>query len=108
MEKTTIMPGGDDAAALAQPVLKLIVIGNRPALAQIADDLALNPPYKPRLVVWYQQNLPQEMVTKYGITADVKAFSLSVSNKLGAKMLQHELEDYPGVNDIFDAAGTVL
>jgi|GEM_PF-3299793 len=80
--KTTIVPPGDANAVLNQPIIKMIVIVNDPDLAQLADNLARNPPIVDRQVVWFPGGLPANFQATFNIDHidTALAFSLKIDN----------------------------
>ena len=82
LTKTTIVPPGNADNVLNQPIIKLIVVMNDPNLAQLADDLAQNPPIVDRQVIWFQNGLPANFQAMFNINNlnTALAFSLKIDN----------------------------
>ena len=91
LTKTTTVPTQDPTLVLNLPILKMIVLGNRSVIAQLADDLAQDPPIVDRQVIWFTAGLPDNYKKQFNISdplnlitnlLNVQAFSLSTGNKI--------------------------
>jgi hypothetical protein len=107
LRKTLIVPSGNPEPIFASDTIKFVVIGNRTSLVKIADNLAINPPFTERAVVWFVNGLPAKYAGMFGIAnpGQLKAFSLSTNNTVGATMSINDIEDYPGVDNMYHQAG---
>jgi hypothetical protein len=109
LQRTTIVPDGDPNPVFGEPILKLVVLGDRPDLVEIADKLSIDPPFIPRKVIWFKNGLPDALQAKFNVPdlADVKAFSLSVTNSLGPSLMDNDIEDFAAVDNLFIQAGLI-
>ena len=83
LTNTTTVPPEDAGPVMnAQNTIKMIVIGDRPTLVAKVDSLSLNPPIAIRKVIWYKNDLPAAIRTKYNIKGSTQAFVLNINNVL--------------------------
>jgi hypothetical protein len=108
--KTVTQPNPPETEPkFAEPVLKLVVLGNREPLATAADAMAQNPPTNvDRWVVWYKNPDMDALKAKFTELQDkenFKAFSLSTKNKVADIIKSEDLEDEVRVDEAFTKAG---
>ncbi len=108
-QKTCIYPDPNIDNVLSKPILKMIVVGNYSDIVRAADNLALYPPMNTaRHVIWYPAISANELRTKFpGLTnvENIKAFSLSKSNKVGDIITKNETADLVRIDLCFTRAG---
>jgi len=107
--QTIEVPPGDPAPVLAEPIIKMIVLGNRPALAQLADDLTTNPPIVVRKVIWFKHGLPENYQAIFQVQdlLHVQAFSLSIGNVVADRIMIDEVADYVRVDQCYTSAAAL-
>ena len=107
LTKTITVPPGNPDATLHLPIIKMVVVVNDAALAQLADDLAQFPPITDRQVVWFQNGLPANYQAEFNVPnlAAVVAFSLSPENDIGDVISDDETVDDVRMDEAYTAAG---
>jgi hypothetical protein len=107
LTKTIIVPPGNPDVTLHLPIIKMVVVVNDAALAQLADDLAQMPPLTDRQVIWFQNGLPASYQAQFKVPdlATAVAFSLSPENDIGTVIRQGDIIDEMGMDEAYTAAG---
>ena len=109
LDKTLIIPEDDPNTVVGQPILKMVILGNNQHLAQIANDLALDPPVVDRRVLWFKdpdmaalRHLFKSLADDLG---DVLAFSVSTKDLVADYIRKGEQLDYIRVDQSYTRAG---
>lgn len=112
LQKTITHPQEDYHDFIQNPVLKLIVFGDRPDLVKIADDLALDPPTSiDRGVLWLINGvIPTGLINEASDLSQIdlsqiKAVSVSTKNMVADRILITDSEDYVRVEQAYTKAG---
>ena len=107
LTKTTIAPPTNPDPVLSLPCIKMVVIVNDAALAQLADDLAQLPPIVDRQVIWFQSGLPAAYQATFNITnlPTAVAFSLKTDNTIADVIRVGESVDAVRMDSSYTNAG---
>lgn len=107
LTKTTTVPPDDPTIILSQPIIKMIVLGDRQAIVQLADDLAQAPPITDRHVIWFKAGLPANYQIQFKVPdlTNVQAFSLSINNTVGDTIRIGENVDEVRIDSAYTKAG---
>jgi hypothetical protein len=107
--KTVIHPDTDPESKLQEPVLKMVILGNKTELVATADYLAEEPPTEvDRWVIWYKNPDMKALKKKFPVLKNMpefKAFSLSTINKVADVITVNDLEDELRVEKAYTKAG---
>ncbi len=84
--------------------IKLIVLGNNPNLAEIANTLAQDAPTFPRFVIWYKTPVLADLQIHFpelNTLENLKGFSASTKNRIAYKIEETTSIDFLSISQAF-------